>query len=461
MPIVYVHGVSTRDEKGWEQLELLLRRYVAPCISAEPETVPITRCYWGDFGARFRFGGLSIPNSPLRQLIKHRPITNFTKAQLSKLRQSSLKTISQLKKSRKSVDHPDFQDAAQLCGVSPDTTESEIAAFETGDRETTEFEKTDFKLSTLSQENLSNILAQAVAASDELDSEETVLVAMAADDIAHDRSTFDALAKCLSRGEEVTLLRKLITNRYTELTNTLKKSKRQLPGLKDRVLANLSESVSRTAHSAGFAATRAAAEVRNPVNVFLTTFIGDVFSYLTQRGNADAPGWIPSTVLAALSEAQLEKQQRGGEPLIVMTHSMGGQLVYDAVTHFLPRMPEYKDLRIDFWCAAASQVGLFEELKLFLESSEEYGLETGKAVPYPDDRQLGYWWNVWDHNDFVSYSAASIMEGVDDESYSTGMALVSAHGGYLVLPSFFKHFVKKLKKAKSQNWRMERKNQPD
>lgn len=433
-----MHGVSVRDERGWEHLELLLRRYIAPAISDDPSGVSITRCYWGEFGARFRFGGVSIPNSPLRIMLKDRSLSKFTKAQLGKLKETSQQAINKVKMSSSG---PHTVSPRQESMVVVDGTEGDNA-------EPAE----EFKLSSLSPENLSNLLAQSVVSSGELDGEGTVLATLAADEIAHEDSTFSALRNCKTAQEEAKLMRELVVARYEKLKGSISLNRKKLPVLKEGILVNLLESVARTVHGAGFAMTRAAAEVRNPLNQFVTTFIGDVFAYLMERGDHRAPGWIPSTFIAALSEAQQNKIERGGEPLIVMSHSMGGQIVYDTVTHFLPKMDECKDIRVDFWCATASQVGLFEELKLFLESKEDFGLSTGQCVPYPDAEHLGYWWNVWDHNDFVSYSAASIIEKVDDEPYSTGMAIVSAHGGYLQLPSFFRRFAKKLKTAKSRDW---------
>lgn len=425
MPIVFVHGVSVRDDKGWEQLEILLRRYIAPLISDDAAGVTISRCYWGDFGAKFRFGGASIPNSPIMHLLKNRPLATFSKAQIGKIRAVSQRLLK-------------------------DDETGKRKLFRTARSE----EPQEFKMASLSQEDLSNLLAQAVISNSGLDSEDSAIATLAADEVAHEADTYDALAKCDTRQEEIQLLRERVAARYLKLKGHVKSSKSKLPVLRDSLLINMLESVARTAHGAGFVLTRAAAEARSPINQFVTSFIGDVFAYLTERGDASAPGWIPATLLAALTEAHDIKVARGGEPLIVMSHSMGGQIVYDAVTHFLPRLPEYKDFKIDFWCACASQVGLFEELKLFLESDNKYGIESGDAVPYPPSSHLGYWWNVWDHNDFVSYSTRSIIAGVDDEAYSTGMAIVSAHSGYLTLPSFFRRFQKKIKKAKQLGWRM-------
>jgi hypothetical protein len=425
LPIVFVHGVSVRDDKGWEQLEILLRRYIAPLIADDAAGVTISRCYWGDFGAKFRFGGASIPNSPIMHLLKNRPLATFSKAQLGKIRAVSQRLLK-------------------------DDETGKRRLFKSSHTEA----QSEFKMSRLTEEDLSNLLAQAVITNSGLDSEDSAIASLAADEVAHEADTFEALAKCDTRQEEIQLLRERVAARYLKLKGHVKSSKSKLPVLRDSLLINMLESVARTAHGAGFVLTRAAAEARSPINQFVTSFIGDVFAYLTERGDASAPGWIPATLLAALAEAHDIKVARGGEPLIVMSHSMGGQIVYDAVTHFLPRLPEYQNLKVDFWCACASQVGLFEELKLFLESDNRYGIESGDSVPYPPSKHLGYWWNVWDHNDFVSYSTKSIIADVDDEAYTTGMALVSAHSGYLTLPSFFRRFQKKLKKAKQLGWQM-------
>ncbi len=189
------------------------------------------------------------------------------------------------------------------------------------------------------------------------------------------------------------------------------------------------------------------AEWREPINDLVTLFLGDVFTYIANRGTASKPGKIPCAVLSALSEA---RQSAPGEPVVVLTHSMGGQIVYDLVTTFLPASGT--DLRIDFWCATASQVGLFEEMKLFVASSDAYSKANGNRVPFPACRYLGGWWNVWDHNDFISYTAKPIFERVDDEAYDSGVSLIQAHGEYLLRPSFYRKFADKVRAAKTANW---------
>jgi hypothetical protein len=169
---------------------------------------------------------------------------------------------------------------------------------------------------------------------------------------------------------------------------------------------------------------------------------------LDRRGTSAAPGDIPRRLLRALDAAWRNKIARDGEPLVVLTHSMGGQLVYDAVTHFLPNDPARQHIKIDFWCATASQVGFFEELKLFLEKPST---QLPQKTPFPSGN-LGCWWNLWDHNDFISFTARDVFEGVDDESFHTGASLVGAHSAYLKRPRFFRRLANKLTEASQRGW---------
>jgi hypothetical protein len=142
-------------------------------------------------------------------------------------------------------------------------------------------------------------------------------------------------------------------------------------------------------------------------------------------------------LLNAIKVAQQNKQSRNGEPIVVLTHSMGGQIAYDTVASFLPASPDCHDVKVDFWCATASQVGFFEELNMFLASSAANSKQTGRRAPFPSTN-LGHWWNVWDHNDILSFTTRGIFDGVDDGEYWTGMSLAAAHSGYLERPSFYR-----------------------
>jgi hypothetical protein len=164
-------------------------------------------------------------------------------------------------------------------------------------------------------------------------------------------------------------------------------------------------------------------------------FLGDALHYFVQRGSAERPGPIPLRVIEALARARVLQHGRPGEPLVVFSHSLGGAIVYDVVTHFLPSMPQHSDIHIDLWASLSSQIGLFEEMQLFLASDPRYG--PGVAAPFPDRRILARWWNVWDPHDFLSFTVRGIIDGVEDEHFDSGLAITAAHLACLRISSFY------------------------
>ncbi len=295
MPIIFVHGVaervsSTLYQTRWHTIKKMLRRFIAPAISHDPDGVTLLDAYWGDVGVQFAWNGASCPPSQV----------------------ASLRT------------HP--------------------------------------------------------------------------------------LASLASLGR-----------------------KRDLWG----------EIGKRGISAPGFLLSRGLAMVRPDLNRQSAVFLGDAFRYFAARGSAEQPGTIPLRVLDVLAQAHTVQLQRPGEPLVVFSHSMGGQIIYDLVTHFLPRMPRYGDIHIDFWAATASQIGLFEEMKLFLVSDLAYG--PGNPVPFPDRRFLKAWWNMWDPHDFLSFTVKNIIDDVDDSFFDSGLPVNEAHFGFLQLPSFYSLLAQKLR----------------
>ena len=219
----------------------------------------------------------------------------------------------------------------------------------------------------------------------------------------------------------------------------------------------------------GYFFTRLIDSHRGPLNANVTLFLGDIFTYLDKRGTPEEPGEITKTLLYALSKAHKHQQQKNNqEKLIVISHSMGGQLVYDVVSYFLPQMsnlPEntqfttkegesftikdIKDIRIDFWCAAASQVGLFEEMKLFPANSKK---PASPKIAFPDDKYLNIWWNLWDDNDYLSFTAEPFFEEVFDDLYDSGKPASKAHTAHFEQEDFYNELASVLKEVKEEKW---------
>lgn len=184
--------------------------------------------------------------------------------------------------------------------------------------------------------------------------------------------------------------------------------------------------------------------IRRPLENYVPIFMGDVITYLNHRGDAADPGVIPQRALDTLAAAHRLKQERD-EPLIVFTHSMGGQIVYDLVTHFLPRMPQYSDITIDFWAAAGCQIGLFEELRLFLASDRGHGSESGTMAPALDPAFVGHWWTSWDYGDLLSYRTEGVVDGVDETGFHFGRGLQNSHSAYLEQDDFYRTLAAKVR----------------
>jgi hypothetical protein len=157
--------------------------------------------------------------------------------------------------------------------------------------------------------------------------------------------------------------------------------------------------------------------------------VGDVTHYLAHRGEADAPGEIVSIVADALERAAATRGP--GRPLVVVTHSMGGNIVFDIVTHYRPA------IEIDVLLTVGGQVGLFQELGLFRSPALAVPApgpsnETPPRTPRPENVKA--WLNVVDMADPLAFLAEPIFTGAVDYLYPS--AATWAHGAYFRQPYF-------------------------
>jgi hypothetical protein len=403
MPIIYMHGVNTRDPKHFEPVREYLQRIVAPVIAHDPDNVSIRPANWFPLCDPPKWGGIARPATLLGQGAE--------------------------------IERSELLDAIIAKVPLAPTTSSSF----TSGQATVPTQRA--RLDGLSDEDLADLITVSVA-SNSMDGLQRARIGIAADSVTRDPAVranlkaakdLDAQLVILSDSVQADVERQSILAGQGALDF--------LRGMRDRV----SESLSRTLGSPAAAGSLVAGELRPKLNDFVTRFLGDVLFYMTRRGTAAAPGAIPKVLIDELALAQTNKRARGGEPIVLLTHSMGGQIAYDVVTSFLPAARS--DIKVDFWCATASQVGFFEELNMFLASSTEFSKATGEPTPLVT-ANLDRWWNVWDRNDILSFTTKGIFAtGIDDEEYWSGTSIAAAHGAYLERPSFYRRLAEKLKAA--------------
>jgi len=153
-------------------------------------------------------------------------------------------------------------------------------------------------------------------------------------------------------------------------------------------------------------------------------FIGDAFSYFGQRGTPEAPGAVIARVSQAVSQARSMVTAADPE-LIVIAHSMGGNIICDFVSYFERETP------IDLLITVGSQFPLFADLQMFP------GLGTTKPFPKPDS--VKRWVNIYDMNDVFAFAAQPLFEKIEDHHYASGRIGTTTHADCFKFISLYEH----------------------
>lgn len=405
MPFVFVHGVAVRDDKTFPSIRDLLRKYVAPMVSSNPSDMPFYYAFWGDAAAHFRWDGASMPRGP------------FTMGVQGGVVPTPLAGIEDTFNA-----HPPSHARPQEQGPRPMGPVSGVLvnSYVPTSAVVTVATASDI-LSIVIKERLDRLAISGV------DSRAQYGVIIGhVDDVLHEYRGDGMIAL-----DEPTMDVVLIEAMKRSTTSSAMGFGDVWADIRNRVVSI----GQRAQDQVGGAVADALAGMRQPINHFTTMFTGDVFAYLNSRDRADgSPVVIPERVIAAFSQARDASRQRNNEPIVVLSHSMGGQLVYDFLTSYVnAAFPS--EFMVDFWAAAASQVGLFEELSLLKSPDPGSSKKLGVRASYPN--RVKHWLNVWDPNDWLSYTVKDIFEGVDDRRFMSNANLAEAHGAYLILPRFY------------------------
>jgi hypothetical protein len=159
-------------------------------------------------------------------------------------------------------------------------------------------------------------------------------------------------------------------------------------------------------------------------------FFGDVFCYINEKHEKEENRVIRSTVRNDLERAETERIKTGHK-LIVVGHSMGGNIAYDLLSK------SASGVKVDLFLTVGSQVGLFEELKLFDASIQ--GCAKVKRPP-----NVTHWLNVYDPSDPFGYAIERIFANGTDFTYDTNVSPISAHSAYLYKPGFHRRLAERI-----------------
>lgn len=399
MPLVFVHGVSNRDTPEYRDNEVArdacLRQYVAPRLEMDGQKMAILNPYWGEHGVTFRWHQASLPEA-------FDAMETFGAG----LEPEALRIATDI--------------VAPLAPVTDDIVA--IARYSLTNAIDVVWGSA---LSAAESEDQAMVLAQSSQAAFDY------TVAHPAPDwlltVSHDNFV-DVLLYHIERHAAM--------QAAPTVQDTVKWESFGGMPLRDE----LSEGLSR--FTALAPATMSAITLRlgrKKAHLGAALFLGDIFEYLTKRGDRSDPGPIVTTVLNALRSAH-EQAQADASKLIIIAHSLGGVITYDILTHFAPT------LAVDVFITVGSQVALFEEMGLYKHPLP--------SINAPAERlhrpaNIKRWINVLDPNDVFSFRAEGVYIGVTDFKYDTGYGLKQAHSGYFHRPSFYRRLGERLAEGAS------------
>jgi hypothetical protein len=421
MPLIFIHGVATRKSPDYtkevETRRELLRHYVLEPLAERGDrfkNIEIENPYWGDLAANFRWGQKTLPEV---HVLEHLGAGDEGKP-------ASEQVINET--------------VSALAASAPDGALERLGG---GDR----------KLLRAAQANLTRFIEvfltplylseQRLTDNGEVEPKREgmlqALLARAALDVANDPVVQAGVKAARSDDEVMSLLKEKIEARFGELAESRHAApgdagrglERLGPNWLDDLKARVGEFFDRAVDAPLRIASVATLEAfRGDLHAKVSVFFGDVFVYLSDRGDEENPGPIVTKVGDAIRNAP---KHHDDEPLIIITHSMGGNILYDLLTYYAT------DLRVDVWVSVASQVGQFEELKIFKRRALDI---VGPAKIPSLKPALGHWFNVYDPVDVLAFKAAPVFADIDEKAdieYLTGADVLKAHGEYFGRASFY------------------------
>jgi hypothetical protein len=395
MPLVFVHGVNTRKSPEYDAEVLardaLFRKYCLNAITDKPDGAKIFNPYWGDAAAKFPWNcGFAHDTQP------------------------------KLQSFGAGGDALDY--ALQAAQVMPAADEPNDLILSVAKRSVTDAVDLLWTaagaLSGLSKEGAAELAEMSISVQAYLKAQAPTPQSWVAS-ISNDRQFVEKLIDVVEAW----------TSAQKNVASTESKQKVQPFGVAD-VLDRLKRGAGNAAERTADVAFGSFIEGKLPDLVRrFSRFFGDAFEYIKQRYSGSTT--ITDLVVTDLRAAG-NIRKTTDELLVCIGHSMGGDILYDLLTD-----PSLTDVpACDLLITVASQVGLFEEIKLFKSSVAAFPPDPKQRVPKERHPRIRQWINVFDRGDPFGYPASTIFEAVDDFTFNTKSSSLSAHSAYFLQPTF-------------------------
>ncbi|WP_127144938.1 hypothetical protein [Pelagibacterium montanilacus] len=161
-------------------------------------------------------------------------------------------------------------------------------------------------------------------------------------------------------------------------------------------------------------------QLRSRTAAHQAQFLGDAMMFFARREQSEK---VRAAVIETISKAA-KTARSNGETLVLIGYSMGGGVLHEVLTdpECLSRIEEAISgkLQVDLLLNVGTQVGLFEELRLF--STETDGQQ--RLPP------ALHWWNVYDYNDTLAYLLKPVFPSAEDLRVDTSSHMGHAHQAY-------------------------------
>lgn len=398
MPLVFVHGVNVRADADYceeqKARDGLFKKFALDAIAADPTQALIENPYWGKHAAKFSWNHASLPAGEYQAFGSVADVFEEIVAEISPGTEAAPDRFLLAMARESLVKAVDVVWTASA-HTKPDAGQSVAEALSA----------LGWKAMNYADSNPNLTWLQTVSNDDQF-----------IDKLLQEVQSWKPTTKEVTKETEVVIE----SFGIDDIWNHVKTAATNL----GNAIANLPQK------AAGLVSAPLVNSIRPKAHHRFSLFLGDIFVYLNNRGTKGAEGEIVKAVADAFQRASASKKQGTDDQLVIVAHSMGGNIAYDILTYFR------REIECDLLVTVGSQVGLFEELKLFHASDKTIPSSSQKLVDKPNN--VKRWLNVFDPIDVLGYSIERIFADTSDYEFKTDTSPLSAHGMYFYRPSFHK-----------------------